>query len=270
MKVGDGFPVRVAGVVNVSPESFYKNSVKTSKEEIERTALKIVEEGASFIDVGAASTAPYLPTAISIEEEKKRVEEAIETICDVVDVPISVDTENSEVLEAAIANGASILNDVSGFKKDKRTAGIVAENDLSAVIMARKANDCTGTPIQQIISHLNESLEIAREAGVNEKKLVVDPGIGFFRNEATPWFEWDASVLKNLNELTSLDEPILVAVSRKSFIGEIAGVKNVEDRLAGSLSATAIAVLNGAHAIRTHDVKETIQAVKIAEKVRKS
>ena len=270
LKVGDAYPVRVVGVINVSPESFYKGSIVTTREEIAAATSKMVEEGAEILDVGAMSTAPYLQTEISVDEEKKRLTSAIKVIKEKVNVPVSADTTRSIPAEAAIKAGADIINDVSGLKNDTRMARLVAEYDVPLIIVARDGTPQGRSPIQRVITALKQSLHIAEGAGISLDKIVVDPGIGFFRQTEYPWYIWDCSVIGNLQKLRKFGRPIHVGVSRKSFIGKILVQENPEQRLFGSLSAAAIAVFNGAHLVRTHDVKATVEVVRLAEYIKKS
>ncbi len=253
---------RVMGVINVSPESFYRGSVKNDERSLEKTAIEMVEEGASFIDIGAKSTAPYLETQIPIEEEVRRAVWAVRIVKNVVDVPVSIDTTSSKVADEAIKAGADIINDVTGFKSDPDMAGVTSEHSVPAILCAHGRVENFSDPVGTVIGFLEESLRIAEEHGVDE--VAVDPAIGFLRPGYPPWFEWDSRVLANLNLLKVFGRPILIGVSRKSFIGAITGREKPEERLPGSLSATAIAVLRGANIIRTHDVGETLDAVKMA------
>ncbi|MEM1538710.1 MAG: dihydropteroate synthase [Candidatus Nezhaarchaeales archaeon] len=268
LKVGDRYPVRLMGVINVSPESFYKGSVKQTCEQIAETAKRQAVEGAEVIDVGAKSTAPYLKTWIPVEEEVRRITSAIEAVKSAVQLPVSADTTKAKVAEAAIKAGATIINDVSGLKDDPNMAKTIAEHSVSAVLMAKELKPTAGTPIERVLNALKESLEIARKAGIPENGVVVDPGIGFFRYPEKPWYEWDCEVILNLQRLKPLGRPICVGVSRKSFIGFILHKEKPEDRLYGSLAATTIAVYEGAHLIRTHDVAETKDAIKLTEYIR--
>ena len=268
VEVGDDYPVRVLGVINVSPESFYKGSVRVSAEEIAKTAVQQVEEGADIIDIGARSTAPYLETAIPIEEEIRRMVQAIKAVKEVVDVSISADTMYSRVAEEALKAGAEVINDVSGLKEDPDIARIVANWGASLIASAREDRPARGEPIERVCKALRKSLEIAEEAGVELEKVVIDPAIGFFRNTVWPWYVWDCKVLSNLEKLRELGRPICVGVSRKSFIGFLIRRERPEDRLYGSLATTAIAVFKGVHVVRTHDVGPTVDAIKMAEYVR--
>lgn len=270
VKVGDAYPVRIVGVINVSPESFYKSSVKTSPEEIVASALSIVREGADIIDIGAMSTAPYLQTKISTEEETKRLVSAVKAVKQTVKIPVSVDTTRSQPAEAAIKAGADILNDVSGLKNDEEMAKMVAEYDVPLIMVAHEKQQGKGTPIERVTAALRESLLLAQKAGISLEKVVIDPGIGFFRRMELPWYIWDCSVIGSLHKLRVLERPIHIGVSRKSFIGKILNQDSPEQRLYGSLSATAIAVFNGAHMVRTHDVASTVEVVRLAEQIRKN
>ena len=268
ISVGEGQNVRVIGVINLSPESFYPESVKRSVDEAVNEAGKMIEEGVDIIDVGGMSTAPYKETYVSCEVELSRVVPVVRALKRNLDVCISIDTQRSRVAEEAVKSGAEVINDVTGLKADDKMAGIIAEYDVSAIIMAREVKPLRGAPIERIRGALRESLEICFRSGVDGGKIVVDPGIGFFRHTEWKWYEWDTYVLRNLRRLLTLRKPICVGVSRKSFIGEILGQKDPRERLIGSLASEAIAVLNGAHVIRTHDVAEAIQAIRIAEKIR--
>ncbi len=270
VKVGDAYPVRIVGVINVSPESFYKGSVKTSSEEIVASALNMVSEGVDIIDIGAMSTAPYLKTEISPEEETKRLVSAVKAVKRTVKILVSADTIRSGPAEAAIKAGADILNDVSGLKSDEKMAKVATEYDIPLVIVANEKRKGRGPPIERVITALKQSLNLAQKTGISLEKVVVDPGIGFFRHTELPWYIWDCNVISNLEKLRVLEKPIHVAVSRKSFIGKILNQDKPEQRLYGSLSATAIAVFNGAHMVRTHDVASTIEVVRLTEQIRKN
>ncbi len=266
--VGDEYPPRIMAVINVSPESFYQGSVARSVEEVVRRAEMAVKQGADFIDVGARSTAPYKDTDIPLEEEIRRAVTAIRAIKEntSLKVPVSIDTFSARVAEEAIRAGADIVNDVRGLKADPDMARIVAEYDVPVIIAAHKPRLHNNVnPVAVVMEALQESLEIARRHGVDEGKIVIDPAIGFFRPQNPPWYVWDATMLANLYILRGFGKPVLVGVSRKSFIGAITGRDKPEERLWGSLAATAIAVYNGAHIIRTHDPLETRDAALLAK-----
>ena len=313
VQVGAGLPVVVMGVINVSPESFHAGSVRDARDVLD-TALRMVDAGASLIDVGARSTAPYRPNALSESEEAERLVRALEPLAAKLPVPVSADTYRVGPARAALESGARVINDVSTLH-DPALARLVASHSAGLVLMA-SASVGTGrraggrgvrrpqgrsveplthglpssapagggremgrrtprpparrpapAPVGSIRWMLSEGLRRARAAGIPRRRIVVDPGIGFFRNEAMPWDQWDAAVLAGLASLRSLGPPVCVGVSRKSFIGAILERPDTADRLAGSLAATAIAVMHGASVIRTHDVGETVDAVRVAERI---
>jgi len=267
------------GIINVSPESFYKPSISFGEDNLSQRAITMVKEGAEIIDLGGMSTAPYIQTEIPVEEEIRRLTSAIKVIRKVVDVPISVDTPRSSTASTALEAGATIVNDVSGLKYDSNMANVISKNHASAILMAHETIPHSGTPIERILASLQETLRLSDQAGIHRQKIIIDPGLGFFRREGKgygfslskdlPWYAWDASVIRNLEQLRTLGRPFCISISRKSFIGKILDLENPNDRLNGSLAATAIAVLNGVNLVRTHDVAATVQAVRIAESIRK-
>jgi dihydropteroate synthase len=270
VRIGGDQPVAVMGALNVSPESFYAGSVHTGLPDLVEAARRMVEAGAAFIDVGARSTAPYRAGEIDEAEERARLVPAVAALCRAVPVPVSADTPRAGVARAALDAGARLLNDVSGLR-DPQLARLVAERGASLIAMASPDPGAAvaGDPIGAIAALLEAARERARAAGVPDDRLVLDPGIGFFRGGAVPWPAWDVAVLAGLPGLRRLGRPLCVGVSRKSFLGAVTGRDDPRGRLAGSLAATAIAVLGGAALVRTHDVAETVDAVRLAERVRR-
>ena len=268
VEVGDGFPVRLVGAINVSPESFYQGSVAATEDSVKQQAERMAAEGADLLDIGAMSTAPYLPTEIPEAEEIQRLTWAIGIVRGVASLPLSVDTTRSRVALAALDAGADVINDVSGLRRDPGMGEIVAKRARGVILMASETAPDARDPIETVRGFLEESLQIVWRVGVPEHRIVVDPGIGFFRKAALPWYDWDCEVLRRLGELKTLDRPLLVGVSRKSFIGQLLGQADPAERLAGSLAATAVAVVNGAHMIRTHDVGPSREVVRVAEALR--
>lgn len=279
LAVGDGYPVRVMAAVNASPESFYKGSVARTPGEAGESARAAVEEGADVVDIGGASTAPYLSVAVTVEVERERVVGAVKAAADAVGsgVPLSVDTVRAPVAEAALRAGATAVNDVSGLKNDPAMAGVVRERGASLFAMAHSRRPSSLGPIPLVKKALAETLALVDEAGVDRRLVVLDPGIGFFRGgrggatsstqTKMPWYDWDCEVIARLPELRVLGRPVGVGLSRKSFIGKVLGLESPEDRLAGSLAAAAVAVVEGASLVRTHDVRATVHAVRTAEAV---
>jgi dihydropteroate synthase len=258
------------GVLNVSSESFYKGSVKTSKSDIENTAIGMEANGANFIDIGGMSTAPYLETFISIKEETKRIVRAVSLVKMCCNLPISVDTPRAEVAREAIKRGASLVNDVTGLKFDKNMANMISSYGTPVIVGAYSKDRISGT-VSSTLKALRESLTLAANAGIAENKIIVDPSIGFFRGEITnhfstrvtglPWYSRDQQIIRNLNKLQCLSKPVSVGVSNKSFIGELFNLK-LGDRLVPDLISELKCSLAGAKILRTHHVKETSLALK--------
>ncbi len=271
ISVGEGVPVRVLGVINLSPGSFYSKSVRTDLEGIVKLALEHVDEGADMLDIGAVSTAPALvygdSKPVSKGEEIERVVRAVKSLNDAgLSIPISVDTMNSDVAENALKLDVSIINDISGFKRDSLMAKVVADYDASAIVMAARVDPGDVYTLEEIKGALFESLQIAEKAGLDVEKIVIDPGIGRWGGREA--FH-DLVILDELDKFREVGRPVLVSISRKSFIGWVLNRPDPEDRLFGSLAATAIAVHKGAHIIRTHDVSETLDAIKVAQSIKK-
>jgi dihydropteroate synthase len=230
--------------------------------------MAMVDAGAAIIDVGARSTAPYLPTAISDAEETERLSRAVEMLASKLPVPVSADTSRPGPARGALEAGARILNDVSGLS-DPDLARLVAAHGAGVILMASpKAAAAPGDPVATVRALLEDALGASRAAGIPDECIALDPGIGFFRESAVVWHEWDVRVMRGLGALAALGRPLCVAVSRKSFIGAITTRVDTADRLAGSLAATAVAVLHGAALVRTHDVADTVDAVRVAERLR--
>jgi dihydropteroate synthase len=204
---------------------------------------------------------------ISPEEEARRVVPLVERLA-ADGILVSVDTWKPEVARAALEAGARVLNDVSGLADDDLAREVVA-HDASLITMAAPGpGRRLGEPVATVHRILDEALARARQVGLAEERIVLDPGIGFFREAAMAWHDWDVAVLVGLPALRALGRPLCVGVSRKSFIGALTGRAHTAERLAGSLAATAVAVRNGAALVRTHDVRETLDAVRVAERLR--
>lgn len=275
--VGGKNPVRIMGILNTSPESFYKKSVNTSKTSIKNTVKLMENQGADFIDVGGMSTAPYLSTMISEKTESKRILDAVKIIQNATNLPISVDTCRAKVASDALEYGVEIINDISGLKYDEKMQNVISKFSPSLILCAFSPKVVFGNPVTVTKKLFRESLEIAKKSHISSKKIVLDPAIGFFRKSGkgpfftktkSNWLERDLSILKNLNSIKQTF-PILISVSNKSFIGKILGKENPKDRLFGSISAEVVSVMNGADIIRTHNVQATKDAVMIASRLSK-
>ena len=264
--VGPDKPVRVMGVINLSPESFYKGTVADSIDMFQAMVENTSKQGAEIIDIGGASTAPksiYGISDISVQEEIRRVAYALDSTMSSAYPPFSIDTTSSEVAEVALDRGVSMVNDISGLHADPNMASLVAESGVPIVLMANCVLPCES--VQKSLKSLEDSLDIAKKAGIKSEKIIIDPGIGFGKPP-----EVDVSILRELTRFMKLDHPLLVGVSRKAFIGHILDQPNPDERLIGSMVATAVAVMNGASVIRTHDVRETKMAIHMGEALRRS
>jgi len=272
--VGGSNPVRIMGILNTSPESFYKKSISTTRQRIVNAVHRMEDEGADFIDVGGMSTAPYLSTMVSEKTEANRIVNAVKIIQQTTNLPISVDTCRSAVAKEALELGVNIINDVTGLKYDPDMLKIIERYSPSLILCAYSKKIITGNQLLETKQLLKKSLEMAKSAKIPRTKIVLDPAIGFFRKKGknsfftkinSNWAKRDLLILENLRSI-KLNMPLLVSVSNKSFIGEILKKENPSDRLAGSLAAEVVCVLNGANIIRTHNVAETKEAIITAQK----
>jgi dihydropteroate synthase len=230
----------------------------------------MAEEGADIIDVGGESTRPGSDPA-TIEEELSRVIPVIEALSKELDIPVSIDTYKSEVAKKALEAGAEMINDISALRFDPKMKEVAAEYKVPIVLMHIK-----GTPknmqenpyyedvIKEITEYLKESIQMAKNGGVQEENIIIDPGIGFGKR-----LEDNLNILKNLIKFSILNCPILVGPSRKSFIGKILDL-SVEERLEGSLAALAVSIMNGANIVRVHDVKESKRVAGLVDTILRS
>ncbi|NLI62051.1 MAG: dihydropteroate synthase [Methanosarcinaceae archaeon] len=259
LSVGINDPPHVMGILNLSPESFYKSSVKDENTILE-AALKMVEEGATMLDIGARSTSPWAPD-VPVDVEKERLFKALDAIRGNVDCVISVDTMYAEIAEGALNRGAHIINDESGLIEDPNMAKVIADYDASAVLMATEKVRGDPLGMDAVISSLEKIIENAVNSGIDENNIILDPAIGKWIPEKEPFYDYE--VLDRFEELNVFNMPVMIAISRKSFMNDVLK-KPAEKRLAGTLGATAVAVYKGGRIIRAHDIKETLDAANIA------
>lgn len=279
LEIGHGIP-KIMGIINSSPESFYKKSISVDKKIISERAIQMEEEGADIIDIGGMSTAPYLDTLISVDKEVERIQNAISAVKDVCSIPLSIDTARADVAKASIEMGVDLINDVTGLKYDDKMKIIIFSSGLPVIIGAYGNRSITyrSGDISETIDILQESIRLASEGGINEHKLIIDPLIGFFRAAGNNpfftkiahqnWYERDIGIISNLKNLSNLSKPICISVSRKSFIGHLFNLTESE-RLIPSIITQVICILNGADIIRTHDVKETRVALELLGRMSK-
>ncbi|KGM07381.1 Dihydropteroate synthase [Methylophaga thiooxydans] len=258
---------RIMGIVNVTPDSFSDGGKFFSADAALQHALKLVEDGADILDIGGESTRPG-SEVVPLQQEIDRIAPVIEVIRAEIDVPISIDTMKAEVMRAAVNAGAGLINDVNALRSENALQ-TAAELDVPVCLMHMQ-----GTPqtmqsephyddvVTEVEHFLLERVEECEKAGIKAEKIMLDPGFGFGKRA-----RHNLRLMKHLSRLTALPYPVLVGVSRKSIIGDMLKV-SVDERLAGSLSLASIAVWQGAKLIRTHDVKETAQAVKLSHHVK--
>ena len=251
-------PAFVMGIVNATPDSFFDKSRGGVDE-----ALRLIDEGADILDIGGESTRPG-SKYVEAEEEIRRVIGVIEGVRKVSDIPISVDTRKFEVMKAAFDAGADILNDISALEDDVRLAPFCAEAGIPVILMHKRGNPSTmqkNTAYDDVFDEVNEYLksrvDFALKEGIAPEKIWLDPGIGFGKNVPDNF-----ELMRRCGELLGGKYPVLMALSRKSCIGEVTG-RPVEERLSGTLTADLLSVLVGASMIRVHDVSAAVDSLKI-------
>ena len=257
----------IMGILNVTPDSFSDGGKYLEKNTAINHALEMIDQGADIIDIGGESTRPF-SDPVSLKEEISRVVPVIEGIRKKSDICISIDTTKSQVATAALNSGASVINDVSAMEVDPLMVDVALKFDCPLIIMHMK-----GTPknmqddpqyeslISDIKDYLLDRTDFIISKGINPKKIVIDPGIGFGKT-----VENNFEIINNLKHFTSMDFPVLLGASRKSFIGISLNLPE-KDRLEGSLAANIIGLQNGAKIFRVHDVAETNKALIIANKI---
>ena len=258
-------PYVIMGIVNVTEDSFYDGGHYINKDAAVEHALRLVEEGADVIDIGGCSSRPgakFLPP----EEEAGRVAPVIsELVKRGISVPISIDTVWSSVAEAAIGAGAVWINDIAAGRIDTKMPKVAAANPQCAVVLMHsrgtpdtmQVNPSYGDVVNDVVRELSGSIDIFLQSGVGKDKIIVDPGFGFAKDTGH-----NIELLRGLDKVVSMGYPLLAGLSRKSFIGAITN-RPVEDRLSGTLAATAAAYRKGAKIFRVHDVKETVDFLKV-------
>lgn len=252
----------VMGIVNCTPDSFAVNY--SSPDDAIANVKRMLDEGADIIDIGGESSRPG-SEPVSVEEELNRVIPVIESIREISDILISIDTTKAVVAEKALTAGVNIINDISALAFDNEMAGVAKQFGCPVILMHIKGipKSMQDAPhyddvINEVSDYFSERIEYAAAQGIEREKLILDVGIGFGKR-----VEDNLRLIKHLKSFESFGLPLLIGVSRKSFIGNITGAE-VDNRISGSIAVAAIAVNNGADIIRTHDVAQTRQAVDMA------
>ena len=252
----------VMGIVNATPDSFSGDGV-TDIEVALSQARRMEQEGADLIDIGGESTRPetWEGSGVPKDEELRRVIPIVERVAAAVSVPVSIDTSKAGVAERAVEAGAALVNDVWGLKRDAQMAATVARLEVPVVLMHNHPGGGYQHLIEEIDASLEESVELARAAGIAEDRIIVDPGIGFGKTR-----EENLEIIRRLPELRRLGFPLLVGPSRKSFIGKTLDLP-VDDRLEGTAAAVALSIAGGADIVRVHDVKPMVRVARMSDAI---
>lgn len=257
----------IMGIINCTPDSFFEKSRKSAVGAAMETAERMVYDGAHILDIGGESSRPG-SSYVSAEEEIDRVIPVIKAIRTVMDIPISIDTRKKAVAEAAVKAGADLINDISALHDDPEIAAYAAGKNIPVILMHMK-----GTPdsmqndpfyddvVTAVRDKLLEAVDLALKAGIKKDNIILDPGIGFGKRQ-----EDNIKLLQAIPQLKELEYPLLIGLSRKQFIGNITG-QDTENRLAGTLAANAFSVMQGAHILRVHDVRATVDMVNVLKEL---
>ncbi len=260
------------GVLNVTPDSFSDGGAYLAPDNAVARALQMIDEGAGIIDVGPESTRPGVAPPVSANEQIARAIPVIDEIRAAnADVPISIDTRLAAVAKAALAAGADMVNDVSALRADPAMIEVVAASRATVVLMHMRGTPADmqagGGPhyydlVGEIAAFLDERRQYAADHGVDPPRIVLDPGIGFGKR-----VEHNLLILRHLDRFVALGQPVLVGASRKSFIGHTLEIEDPKERLAGSLACAAMAAMGGAAIVRAHDVRATVEVVRMCAAV---
>jgi dihydropteroate synthase len=252
----------IMGVINVTPDSFFSGSQFPARDAALEAATKQITAGADILDVGGESTRPgHMP--ISEAEELERVIPIVEAFAQKTAAPVSIDTYKAHVADAALKAGAHIVNDVWGFSREPEIANVAASYGAAAIIMHnREAIDASLDLIEEFKRFFGIAIDRAKKAGLHDNQIVLDPGIGFGKS-----LDQNLAAIAHLRELVAFGYPVLLGVSRKSFIGKLFPSEPA-DRLPGTIAANTAGVLAGVSIVRVHDVAEHAQAMRIADRIR--
>jgi dihydropteroate synthase len=255
----------VMGIVNVTPDSFSGDGV-TELDAAVAQARQMELDGADLIDIGGESTRPetWNGPGLSVEDELARVIPVVTRVAAAVSVPVSIDTYKAEVARHAITDGAALVNDVWGLRRDPQMAATVAAAGVPVVLMHNKPGGGYRDLIVEIAASLRESVELARVAGVAHDRIILDPGIGFGKTR-----EENLEIIRRLSEFRTLGFPLLIGPSRKSFIGKTLDLPAGE-RLEGTAAAVALSIAGGSDIVRVHDVKAMVRVARMADAIRQA
>lgn len=250
----------IMGILNVTPDSFSDGGRYNSLDAALHHAERMINEGADIVDIGGESTRPG-HTVITDEEEIARVVPVIESVKKHFDVPVSIDTYKGAVAEAALQAGADLVNDIWGFKYDARVAELTARYDAACCLMHNRREAVYEDFLSDVVKDMAECVQIAREAGVKDEKIILDPGVGFGKS-----YERNLEIIHHVDVLHALGFPILLGTSRKSVIGLTLDLP-ADERVEGTLATTVIGVMKGCAFVRVHDIKENKRVIQMTEAV---
>lgn len=250
----------IMGILNVTPDSFSDGGKYNQLDCAFRHAEEMLKEGADILDIGGESTRPG-HVQISVEEEIERVVPVIEGIKKRFDVPVSIDSYKSEVAKEAIQAGADLVNDIWGLKYDEKMASLIAKEKVACCIMHNRKQSIYHDFMKEVLLDLKESIQIAKKAGIEEDKIILDPGVGFGKT-----YEMNLEAIKEVGRLKEFGYPILLGTSRKSVIGLTLDLPT-DQREEGTLVTTILGILNGCSFVRVHDVEANKRAIRMAEAI---
>jgi dihydropteroate synthase len=256
----------VMGILNLTPDSFSDGGRFNDCDSAVRHALAMVNAGAAIIDIGGESTRPGAQ-AVTVQQELDRVMPVVEAVVAELPVPLSVDTSKPAVMRAAITAGAGMINDVMALRAKGAIEAVRDAGDVALCLMhmqgeprTMQTNPQYGDVVSEVRDFLLDRASVCEKAGIASSRILLDPGFGFGKT-----LEHNLALLKNIGQLAGEGYPLLVGISRKSMIGQLLGDAPVDRRLHGSVSAAVIAAMQGANILRVHDVRETVDALKIVE-----
>ena len=265
MKIGNRFfdnnnHTYIMGILNVTPDSFSDGGKWNHMDEALKHTEAMIADGADIIDIGGESTRPG-HTPVSADEEAQRVLPVIEAVKKHFDIPVSVDTFKSSVAESSIQAGADLVNDIWGLKYDPKMAAVIAKYDVACCLMHNRDNQEYTNFIEDFCSDMEETLAIAKKAGIRDERIVLDPGVGFGKT-----FEQNLSIMKHMDVFSKWGLPVLLGTSRKSVIGLALNLP-VDQREEGTAATTVLGRMKGASIFRVHDVKTNYRELKMIEAI---
>ncbi len=250
----------IMGILNVTPDSFSDGGLWNDIEKAKEHTARMIEEGASIIDIGGESTRPG-HVQIGIQEEIDRTVPVIEMVKKNFDIPVSIDSYKGPVVEAALQAGADMVNDIWGLKYDRKVADLIAKYHVPCCLMHNREKAEYDNFLDEVCQDLTETLEIAKDAGISDDQIILDPGVGFGKT-----YEHNLSIICHLERLVEFGYPVLLATSRKSVIGLTLDLPT-DQRVEGTLVTTVMGIEKGASFVRVHDVKENLRAIRMTQAI---